>query len=72
MKKNLDEFNSEYSRDAKGNIDTEILDHFCKLHETYASTSEFENERKFIKQNDSKTYIDYHEFLNDCITKNKK
>lgn len=70
--KNLDEFKSEYCIDAKGNIDTNILDNFCKLHETYASTSEFDNERKFIKQNDSKTYIDYHQFLNECIKKNKK
>ncbi len=70
--KNLDEFKLEYSIDAKGNIDTDILDNFCKLHETYASTSEFNNEREFIRQNDSKTYIDYHQFLDDCIKKNKK
>ncbi len=70
--KNIDDFKNEYSRDSKGNIDTDILETFCKLHETYASTSEFNNERKFIEQDDSKTYIDYHQFLNECIKKNKQ
>ncbi len=70
--KNLDEFKAEYSRDPAGNIDTAILDDFCKLHETYSSRSEFDIERKFIEQNESKAYIDSHQYLKECIEKNKK
>ncbi len=70
--KNLDDFKVKYSSDSEGNIDTTILEDFCKLHETYASTKEFDNERKFIEQNESKTYVDDHQFLDEYIQKNKK
>lgn len=61
--KDITQFKQEFSVDSKGNRGSHILDKFCKVHEIYASTSEFTNERQYIKQNDSKAYIDSHEFL---------
>lgn len=69
--KSLEQFQQDYSTNSNGEIDTHILDKFCKLHEAYASKSEFENERAFIKQNDTKSYIDSHSFLSNFFQKNR-
>jgi hypothetical protein len=69
--KDLDGFKTGYSIDSDGKIDTTLLDKFCKLHEVYASTNEFDNERKFIEQSDSRTYINSHKYLSDFFDKNR-
>lgn len=70
--KTYDDFIEEYVTDSEGVINTNQLDKICKLHETYASTKEFENERSFIKQSDSLAYIDSHEHLSTFYNKSKK
>ncbi|MCK4797416.1 MAG: hypothetical protein KAT05_08545 [Spirochaetes bacterium] len=69
--KTLSEFKTQYSVDSNGGTDTSILDKFCKLHEVYSSTDEFNNERKFIEENDTRTYINNHEYLSAFFNKNK-
>jgi len=66
--KNLDDFIHDYSHDINNNADTHVLDKFCKLHETYASTNEFNNQRPFIKHNETKEYIESHHFINEFLT----
>lgn len=66
------DFVDEYSMDINGSINADQLDKVCKLHETYASTNEFENEMRFIRQNDLRTYITSHEYLSDFYYQAKK
>lgn len=67
--KTLDQFISEYSTDDAGNTSSHILDKFCKVHEIYASYGEFDNEKEYLKQSDSESYIKEHAYLNSYFEK---
>jgi len=69
--KSLADIMEKYSINQKGGFEPSYLDKICKLHELYASTKEFENERKYIKGNDSKTYVDSHDYLKAYLSKVK-
>lgn len=69
--KSLPDIKNIYSVNQKGELDPSYLDKICKLHELYASTKEFENERKYIKDDESKAYIESHNYLKAYLSKVK-
>lgn len=64
--KTLNQFIEEYSN---GYTDSTLLDKYCKLHETYSSREEFNDERKFIQESDSLSYINEKEYLVPAYSK---
>ncbi len=67
VNKKLNDYISEYSIDRTGVENTNLLDKYCKLHETYCSEKEFTKSQRFIKNNEGKHYIESKEYLNKVV-----
>lgn len=65
--KNIDAFVRNYSTDHNGGKDLQLLNKWCKLHETFTSQDEFRKGKQAIQQDDFEDYAKEKKYLWNLI-----
>jgi len=65
--KNLDDLIANYTIDHKGQRQNALLDTWCKIHEVYSSSMEFERSKDAINNNEFEKYIRGKEYMKNLV-----